>query len=413
MSEATSTDVYLIPVQNWSYLLTKFGEIIKKAEKLGVEAPKLTILSEKSVTKKNPDTGIEYERHYFEVTVEGEAPKLAGWTLVAVVEQIGDEYLTRVVPGQECPEHYRNCGMYCDHCNFYRKRKETFILRKDDEDGPYFTQVGRNCLSDFLGGVSPEGLVKYCEWISQIMYELGEAGDDYYASGGSESQWSVDYVISTASIVIRRLGWLSRTKAMEIGDYYQSTADHVKRILLCRPQDSFTREWIKNNKLTVEDRDLEEAEAAIEWGKTLGGEGSSDYEHNLGALCRAELVKYTHIGLISSLIPAYKRHCDRVEELRRMKETKENNFLGEVGKRQVFENVTVKSTKYYEGDYGLRVQVRFEDEKGNTIVWWASGEPDWVKDGETYSIKGTVKKHDTWRDWNQTIVNRVVKVVNG
>lgn len=58
-----------------------------------------------------------------------------------------------------------------------------------------------------------------------------------------------------------------------------------------------------------------------------------------------------------------------------------------------------------EGFYGHTDIVKFQDADGNYFTWFASGYTD-LKRGDLMNVKGTVKKHDEYRDVKQTILTR-------
>lgn len=81
-----------------------------------------------------------------------------------------------------------------------------------------------------------------------------------------------------------------------------------------------------------------------------------------------------------------------------------NEYTGEIGKRQDFD-VTCTKTLGIEGNYGVRTMVKFADPDGRIIIWWATGEVE-LEVGKQYRIKATVKKHEEYKGWKQTIVTR-------
>jgi hypothetical protein len=50
-----------------------------------------------------------------------------------------------------------------------------------------------------------------------------------------------------------------------------------------------------------------------------------------------------------------------------------------------------------------------KDAEGRVIIWWASGEAEWVKEGETYEITGTIKEHGEYNGRKQTVLQRVAQ----
>jgi hypothetical protein len=69
----------------------------------------------------------------------------------------------------------------------------------------------------------------------------------------------------------------------------------------------------------------------------------------------------------------------------------------------------------YQSRFGDREAVTMTDGSGNVLVWFASGPGHGLREGRTYEIIGTVKKHDSARGGSyegakQTTLSRV-KVV--
>jgi hypothetical protein len=84
---------------------------------------------------------------------------------------------------------------------------------------------------------------------------------------------------------------------------------------------------------------------------------------------------------------------------------KVNEHTGTIKERKDF-NVTVRSVRVFDGHYGNTYKHTFLDDQGHTLIWWASSEQDF-KPGEQYTIKATVKEHDEYNNWKQTIITRV------
>lgn len=392
-----------IPEQALPLFENALAELNKRATKLKV-TPVTFSVDGKEIVKAKDATGVEYDVVYLLVTIHGTTPKLDGWRLVACIEQLEKENMVRCVPGETCPVEYRTTGYHCDHCGTDRRRKEVFVLGHDD--GRH-VQVGRNCIADFLGGKDPEALLRWAAFMAEFgkFIESCGAEGDYYGCGGGPVAYTIERVIETTAIVVRRLGWISR-KMVE-GSMDPSTSDTVSLILNPPKMGTVGRyeleRFIEKRQLYIENSDKELAEKAIEWGKTLNG---TDYEYNLGVLCRAGIVPAKSIGLAVSLIPAYQRHLGIVAE---QKAKPQSQHVGEVGKRTEF-TLTVINKKYFEGAYGVKTLVRFEDENQNTLIWWASADTDWLPEGEVVNVKATVKKHGDYKGTNQTELSRVAEV---
>jgi len=336
------------------------------------------------------------------ISVEGDAPKLAGWALVAKVEWLCEERLVSCVPGQECPVEYRTGDFGCDHCKTDRRRNAVFVLRHDD--GRH-VQVGRNCICDFLGGVDPEMLLARGE---RLLLAAEEARECEGGRGYPITVGTLEYLCAT-SICVRRLGWLARGKCME-GEL--STSDHAWDLInppLDRGAARGWEAWVENNRLEFEDRDRKAAEAALEWAQSLPVDDDSDgYLYNLGVACRADYVTFRTRGLVASALTAHLRELGRLEELKQRREEdakKARGWVGEVKQRMDFENLTVKYTRYIEGRWGTTTLVVFEDEPGNWIKWFAS-DPGEIEAGDVVTLKATVKEHGEYKGVKETVVTR-------
>ncbi len=392
----------------------KIERLNRRAKKLGVEKVRLEEVGRETRegTKILPfqQKSVKYEYEVILMKVHGPTPKLEGWTLVAKVEILGEERLIKCVPGEECPEEYRTRGLDCDHCKSSRRRTNVFVLRH--EDGRH-VQVGRQCISDFLGGVSPEHLLAVAALNLSLSEEMGEAEEGLGGWGGG---WCEHFAephefLTAVSICIRRLGWLSRSAAAFEGS---ATADDAWH-LLNPPTDDKGRQgwekWVEKNDLHYQERDNELAKEALEWAKSQPVEGVGDYLYNLGVSARAGFVKASSMGILASAVQAYLREKDREEEIKRREREDANKVRGHVGtegKREVFEKLTVVYVNWYESQYGVRTLIKMEDAIGNIVTWWASKSIDDIDRGDVLTVKATVKKHDNYKGTKQTLVNRLV-----
>jgi len=407
-NDTTTEDrpIYEIPATNLSALQAKLDEMNRRAVKLGCEPTTLKIVEEFEVERRREHTRIKYMVKYYKVEVVGQSPKLNDWKLLACIErQPSGENLVRTVPGETVPESYRTTDTHCDHCHTARFRKEVFILKHDD--GRH-AQVGRSCIADFLGHVSVENICGRAAWEFSLAEEMSEAGDESYGSRVETTVEMMEFVSATA-ICVRRLGWLSRTKAAEMDTGYGQGPMSTSGIAwtICTSHDRNTLEMIEESSLFAEERDMEIAAEAIAWARGLGTTGVGDYIYNLGVAVRLDVVTWKTSGIVASVIAAYLREKERVGELGMKAKRKPSEHVGVVGERQGFAAVTVKSLKYIESQFGVKTLCKFETTEGNTLIWWCSGNSEWLKEGETLDITGTVKKHNDYKGWLQTELSRV------
>lgn len=393
---------YEIPTINLPILAERIEELNRRCRKLNQPEIVFNILGEQTVEHRDDITGVKYKVRISQVEIEGNSPKIDGWQLAATVEPLPTgENLVRCVPGLTVPESYRTTDMHCDHCQTDRNRKEVFVLVHDD--GRY-CQVGRTCIADFLGHVSVDSLIARAEWLMKLTdTESNEWGDEF-RSGRGEITRNTEHFVQTVTICIRRLGWLSRSVARKWGREHEATANIAWQLLTLNNQ--ATKEFAARYELTVEERDEALAAKALEWARGLAGD--NDYIHNLGAACRCEYVTHKTIGIVASVIAAYNKHVEKLQEFER-EAKKVRGHVGVVGERQEFVGLVVKKLLYVEGNYGTKTLCRFEDADNNVLVWWASSNTDWLTEGETVDVTATVKKHGDYKGTPQTELQRVAK----
>ena len=124
-------------------------------------------------------------------------------------------------------------------------------------------------------------------------------------------------------------------------------------------------------------------------------------------------VGYKHIGFVASILSGYDKATERklIKERERVvrEQRPESNWLGEVGQRMTFKNLTLDSTKDIESNWGISYLRKFIDADGNEVVWFASdpfnGSRDW-EIGRTYDLLATVKAHKDWKGRKSTQINR-------
>lgn len=213
---------------------------------------------------------------------------------------------------------------------------------------------------------------------------------------------------------------------------YTATADIVGRNL-----------WDKQSNLKKDGMLLEPTDAhvklaaeALAWAQVISDEEveKNEYLYNIRTCARAGSVDGKLLGYVASIVPAYLRHMEReVARKREAEGRKLSNHVGAVGDKLVDITVTVLAQRDFPGDFGTRTLVTMADDAGNRFKWWStcgglevkvdqdnaiSYDPLYVPEpgtqagirraelGERVRIKGTVKKHEVYRDCKETVLTR-------
>lgn len=163
--------------------------------------------------------------------------------------------------------------------------------------------------------------------------------------------------------------------------------------------------------------------------RLLALNANDDYTNNLQVFLKAEDVPENGLGIVVSAVPYYNNLIAREAEQNKLAEASNSEFIGTVGHRITVDIATVKLLNIYDGYYGSTWRYQIVDAHGNVFMWDASS-PMWdtvcvedspkgdVIEGLPLQIKGTIKKHDEFRNIKQTwltrcrVTKRTDKVLN-
>lgn len=389
--------LYKISEDNLERLRERVGKLNRRTLKLGLSPLVLSEHGEEFTTLERREED-EYTGGYRTVktvirlvlvTLAGSCPVVNGWRMAATIQHDEAGNVLRTVPGMEpaLPQQYRTATTACEHCGTDRIRKDTYVLRSETGD---WKQVGRNCLADFLRSADASGLAEYAEILAGLDSEMCAFESDGGFGSGQRSYFSASELLTQVACCIRADGWCSRGAAKQ-GDRV-ATVDNA---LMCMDSKWFAKQsatW--QGKHTCAPEDTERATAAIEWARTLDVDVANDYLWNIRVVSQRELISYREAGLAGSIIAAYNRAMEREMALRYAR-AHPSEWFGEIGVRAVFE-VTVTGERDIQGDYGLTTLVMMTDGAGNKSKWFCSGASP-LDVGTIYTVKATVKAHETWR----------------
>ena len=437
-ADGTKHDVTLVPWANRHHLEKKFAKLVRKAGRLGFDAPVLTHVGDVVHTRevKNEWGVVEkFVLHYGAYTLVAAPVHFSGWSFVATINhtQVDDgQYINLINKAPDFADvdlgvELRNARPVCQHCNTARRRNDTFVIRHDDSRQ---IQVGRNCLQDYLGDADGTSLLGYASYVRELR---GFCEDDLFGfgSGKQVEAYSVDSILAWAAASVDYRGFVSRGSVYENG-YGLATADHVINTLVAQNlgklkdcaeawgQDAWT------NPVTDSHREL--AESIIEWTRTIADDTDSDYLWNLKVACGLHTISSKQIGIVASAVTAYDRHLNGERRMaEQAKVAKTSEYIGKKGdkigrklsaadKRKgaaAFPalTVTVSFTRSFETDWGTTTLVSFTDTDGNVLTWFASNgaydtDGEQVEEGKTYTLVGTIKGHKDYKGIKQTSVNR-------
>lgn len=391
------------------FLRAAIARLWRRAEKLGVPKPEINIGEE--IVRSYPDvSGQPYEVKLVRVTVDpGQTVKLAGFTLVGVVDHEqadggGWANVVNMVPAYADRDQaaYRTGAPRCDHCRKIRHRKQTFLV--EGKRGKV-DQIGRTCVRDFLEGHRPEDLLAlhgYLHDLGAVADRFGAGSDDddgLGARGGTDGIVSFDRALVAAIAHVREHGFVSRAQAEH--DNALSTGQQLREALFV--------DHYKPDPDTLEEL-LDEAAAVREWARSIDPE-EKGYLGNLRSVFMRPGVTRDSIGLVASAVVAKQR-----AELRAAQ--KQSEPIGKVGQRiggkkkgsppaidAVVERVHVSDTGGYDGQGW--VLLVFRSEAGDLLKWFTNATYN-LQVGDKVEVTGTIKGHDEYRGDVTTEIKRGV-----
>jgi hypothetical protein len=332
------------------------------------------------------------------VTINGAVPKVAGdWKVIAVIDRdwhTGIGTYQFLAEGVELPDD--GTSEHCNHCEKKRRRRKIFYIQNEQGD---IQTIGGTCIKDFFPGTTLEGMLACAEFgsLDALLRDDERLDFDWLVKGTKYHE--LKDVLRTSVYLCKQMGgYLSRERAEKQGR--NSTAWEVRETL------SFDYMRAKvQQEITV--AQLRKADAVLAWLRGLDqSQYTQSYMLNLWSLGKAELVADKHVGILASAVAAYDR---AMAEERRAEMAGQSDHVGTIGTRAEFD-VVIESTRCVQSYYGDKVLYNFRTESGDLLIWWCTGSRLQAKDNTPIRIKGTVKKHTSFRDENQTQLNRVTLV---
>lgn len=402
---------FMIPANNIAALKSKLDKMCAKASKIGADpisykvgelVSKYVVQDKLSGSFAMHDTCVSDDCKmisFHPVEVSGQAPTVNGWTFVATIQHFKGEdgqpmNILKVHKDFETklPTHFRTAdSSNCDHCHKkIMNRKDTYVVRH--ENGEDWKQVGKTCLSDFLGGKSPAAIAASLDIVLALEstcseYTLDSDGFSGFSAG--DYGWPIRAFLASTVASISKNGWVSRSKARENDSI--ATADRV----------------LGSKDIKWTDVDASKADAALEYIRdTLSMRNDlysdlNDYEHNLLVACTQSVVTKKTAGIVASAIVFH----DRIlSDAAKAADSKSEHF-GTIGARENF-YLTYLGNTPGSGNYGPYWLCRFSTKRGCEATWFATSAPD-MEVGKEYLINATIKGHSTFKGIKQTALSRV------
>lgn len=322
------------------------------------------------------DTGNTYE--FIEVFIDESTIRVTGWNIIGRLDDNEGETIIITNFGHDMSAYRDADTKTCDHCKTARNRKAVYIIKESSSNQTM--RIGSTCLNDFVGHKSAVQYAQLMSWVGDI--EATAETEEWLSFGKDEYCFDVMDVLATAAVAIRENGYISKDKAESLT--VTSTADDVKYVL--------TK---KIPIITEADTDM--AEAAVEWFNTTTHK-DSDYFYNMGKLVNAEYTKMRFIGILVSLIPVYQKAI-AVKTV-----SVKSEYVGNIGDKKVRFDVVCNKITTVHTQFGTSYLYMMTTTEGNAIKYFTKA--GFAVEGEEFSFLATIKDHQEYNGFKQTVVTR-------
>jgi hypothetical protein len=358
----------------------QLGELTRRVERLDRRARKLGTGPIRLL-----DTGERDATASF-VVLSGQAPRLAGWTVAAIVSHRDRPSILRPVgtagEGLAAARFAEPC---CEHCGLRRRRAETFVVVRQTTGE--VRQVGSGCVRDFVGGHDPERACRQAEYLSLARRAVSDseqrgrrasAPDPVPAT--TQDKKSIDRFAVHAARAIRAHGWVSREQARRDGR--EASADRALRLMRDEP-----------DAPGPGDRAL--AAGALRWARMLWPTRPSltAFEREvLAALGDDAHLGARERGLVSALLAIYRRRRAR------------SRPFAEIGARVTVIVLVERTTAQASQRHRALCRHDLLDADANRLVWWqTAGAP--LAEGRVVRLDARVRRHTTFAGRPVTVLS--------
>lgn len=310
--------------------------------------------------------------------------ELGNWELLGTKERLGDDAIYR----GSIPDEYKNANFDCQHCNTHRRRNKVAVIRHIDSGET--KQVGYACLSDFIG-MELGAFGALIKAIDDIYLQVNYFRDCECTS--HNYYYNVNQFLQIAYNCIIKYGYVKNNIVTEM-----TTTEHILEAYRAENND-----YVDSDNV---DADLIDKikQAFYDFAK----DRPSDFTHNVCTVLQQTCVKRIYANYMYFIPTFYVNKVKWDARRARAEQAKKelnNEYAGAVGDKITTE-ATLTGYSTFDGYYGLMYVYNFKDVQGRMLVWFTSKALTAVNDGDTITIKGTVKKLSEYKGIKQTVLTR-------
>jgi len=399
MTTTTQTLTLTIADHLSELFFVRMDKLSKLAKKLGVVAPSYTktgsVPIEKRVDSKAfgvPSMTIriaasQYTVEYSIIRVEGDR------TFVGKITHDEAGTMVREVPGFTIDPKFRTRQL-CDHCDVRRSRKTYAMF----DTGTTQIQIGSTCVKDYMGH-DASALIGWLDGIAGLSSD--EELHDIDADRVPRGMFLCDWELTLGSLIqeVSQNGFKSRrhveAKALT-NPGLTTTAEDISELLGAH----YSTVPHQHQQLNVGAQYIDQIPQFIDW--VAAQDSTSAFWFNVQGI-----VNFRHgvpFRSLSSLAAGVGMWF--ASKVQRDTQPTQSTFLGSVGEKLHVE-LSVVRKHVFSTQFGRKTMLVSRDGVGNSILLEANTTLfDEIDAGAKLTVSGTVKKHDVYKDIQQTVLNR-------
>lgn len=214
----------------------------------------------------------------------------------------------------------------------------------------------------------------------------------------AEKTVDLEKFLVRASAIIKVLGYVSNSDVRDTNK--KSTA-----MLALEWASDFKPREIMN--FTFDFSDKATAKKVAEWmaGIDTSHIASEDYLYHLAMIGGIKLVNERSMGYAASAIGAFEKEKNKISSDNSSLEDLQKIF-GQVGTKLQAITVIFIGKSQFDSKFGICHKYQFEDGAGHKLTWMTSTELTELKQGNAYSLSGTIKEYSSYRGKHECQVTR-------
>ena len=369
---------------------------------------------------------VQHKVQLIDVTIKADqALKIPGYTLVAIVDNsVGGSIL---IGDNKVPTEYLQSDMHCDACGSNRMRVKSYILL--DPNGEY-KRFGSECVKKYTG-INPAKFLRFLNFWAQFELNMKEASlgdeEDNGGGGGGRRGFSdATIIVDFDQMIMSAKNWIEQDKGYVKKEFedlerrpYQFGPLNPERTNFGRA----TSERINTDFSRIQRNEMEPYqvdEQFVQGFKTFFAElavepaeyGFQEFLGKLKELVIDGQVRQLDAGAIGFGVSYYMKEKAKME-----KGPSTSEFIGTIGEKVLFPELTLTDHKSGEGQFGIWHLWSFEDPTGNVIKKWGelsskfkidATEDDYqLNVGDKFKFISDIKKHEEHKGVKSTQIGRL------